>query len=176
MAVTFRIASVQEMPDGIWSVRLMQTKEEDEEVLDLIDHFRMSIGKTSSVLTLRQFLFRVGDIEKAERYFKALIKQASSTDPDLGLIHLGLGDVHLEEDDYKQALLQYEKALEADQCNLPVEQTNIANIYNSIGNVYRCQQKNKTALSYHTKAFEYLEFYPSNNPLLLTSTHISSLF
>ncbi|CAF1117265.1 unnamed protein product [Didymodactylos carnosus] len=81
IAAIFRIDSVEEMSNGVSCVKMTLIKEEDKQVLYLMEHFQLSVGQTPSILTFGQVLIRIGHIAKAERYFNILLKQVSPTDP-----------------------------------------------------------------------------------------------
>jgi hypothetical protein len=81
MAAVFRIESVHRLySEDIWVVHLIMNGEEDEELNALANSIEAEIGSLDNLNTFGGLLMKMGDLQKAERYFLMLIEDTPLDD------------------------------------------------------------------------------------------------
>ncbi|CAF3689407.1 unnamed protein product [Rotaria sp. Silwood1] len=145
MATVFRIDGVELLTDEIWLVKLILSEVEDKNLNDLIAHFKKEINETEHhLLTLGKFLYLMGDLNKAEKYYRLLFDQTSSSalifDNDyfrnniIATLFNNLGLLYHARENFQLALENYQNALEIYLLQEPLSPVSNATVYTNIGN------------------------------------------
>ncbi|CAF5081981.1 unnamed protein product, partial [Rotaria sp. Silwood1] len=145
MATVFRIDGVELLTDEIWLVKLVLSEAEDKNLNDLIAHFKKEINETEHhLLTLGKFLYLIGDLNKAEKYYRLLFDHISSSalifDNDyshnniIATLFNNLGLLYHVRENFQLALENYQNALEIYLLQEPLSPVSNATVYTNIGN------------------------------------------
>jgi len=96
---------------------------------------------TPSIYFGRILFNKMGEIERAEAYFKMLLKRLSSDDDDIPLIYCQMGDLHLLQKNYNKALNYYKNAIRTYYDRCTTDYHAIVDCLLKIGNTYLEQGK-----------------------------------
>ncbi|CAF3150660.1 unnamed protein product [Rotaria sp. Silwood2] len=171
MGTVFRIVNVELFNDEIWFVKLILNDEEDKSLSDLITHFKKEINETEHhLLILGKFLYFIGDLDKAEKYYRLLFDQISSSesifDYDysrqnmIAILYNNLATLQIDSGDSIKAKENYEKALEIILNHIPQKHLLLTTAYNSIANIYLDECDYELAIKCYKHALNEIE--PSN--------------
>ncbi|CAF1199730.1 unnamed protein product [Adineta steineri] len=111
----WRIISVADKPEnGIWCVELTSCPEENKRSIELTNYLKEQLGETSDLWTLGEFLMKMGEYSKAEKYYHLLKTdlKLSNQRADLAKIYSYLGIIHWELSKIDVAIDYFEKAIE----------------------------------------------------------------
>ncbi|CAF0893417.1 unnamed protein product [Adineta steineri] len=171
MHTVFRVGAIREFgnENQLYQVELQLTSDDDQQLRVLTDGIREETGGDTGWQRLGDLLLKIGQFNKAEELYNALLEQPS--DENEKAIYYGcLGHVHYNQGAYEKAIWCYEQGLEIQQKTLPSNHPFLAWSYNSISNVYAELGEYSKALSFHEKALEiYQKSLPSNHPHLAAS-------
>ncbi|CAF4714604.1 unnamed protein product [Rotaria sp. Silwood2] len=112
----WRIDSVDELKDDrIWHIQLISCEEENARSIELTNYLKEQIGETSSLWTLGDFLMKMGEYEKAEKYYTLLERDLNLPEKhvDRAAIYNRLGLIRWEQDQLPLAIEYFEKAVKA---------------------------------------------------------------
>ena len=73
----FRIESVQNLDNGLCKVTLTLTKEEDEQLKQLKEHFQIELDKRFNLNSLGELMLHIGKYEYAQQYFSILLQKTN---------------------------------------------------------------------------------------------------
>ncbi|UJR19646.1 hypothetical protein I4U23_022780 [Adineta vaga] len=107
----FQIGSIEEY-DTMYYVRLKMQQEENKEIIELISYLKRDISEDSLLLTFGDFLYDMGEFNKAEYYYNMLLNELPDDHIDIGKIYNNLGLIYYERDKYIEAALAYGKAFD----------------------------------------------------------------
>ena len=79
--------------------------------------------------------------------------------------------IHLETNDYLNALRLFQEALSIEYKSLPEDHIDLANTYNNIGRMNFAMQNHQKALDYYQKTLQIQQKYLSNNHPSLATTY-----
>jgi tetratricopeptide (TPR) repeat protein len=154
MHTVFRIQDIKPMDEKHrpFQVDLTLTNDDDKDLRILSDRIReSSFPHETGWYRLGSVLFKMGESEKAQQVFQALLDQETD-ESEKAPIYNQLGLSMYKQKDYKQALTYYEKSLEIKQKTLPANHINLAHSYSNIGSVYVDLGDFSKALSSYEKA------------------------
>lgn len=153
MNSVFRIGDVWSLDktERLFEVQLTLTSERDPALQLLTDRLEMELDGSTGWQKLGQILIRVGQVDKAEELYLALLKQKSSA-RDEGLYYHCLGLIKDRQGDYTEALKYYEQAITIKEKVLAPNDPRLARSYNSIGVVYDNMGQCSQAILYFNKA------------------------
>ncbi|CAF1160522.1 unnamed protein product [Didymodactylos carnosus] len=135
----FRITNViYSKEEQVWVAKLVLCNENDHDLKDLFAYHKKKIGKESTtVVSLGDYLFKMGEFDKAKQYYNRILVELSTIDLSTANCYFGLGNVAIEQDEYSSALDYHRKALDIKQKLLPGNDPKVASSYNQIGAAYR---------------------------------------
>ncbi|CAF4276818.1 unnamed protein product, partial [Rotaria sordida] len=107
MGSTFVINKVEQDEQGIWNVNLAWANKED---VELLAYMKKSLGQSTNLEILGSVLIDMGEIVKAERYFKLLLEQLPADHPSIGNIYLQMNTIGLHQSNIEKAIEYLEKA------------------------------------------------------------------
>lgn len=175
----FRIREIKESKDKprLFEVHLSLTSDDDEQLRTLTNLFEKDLKGGTGYERLGNLLIKVGQFDKAEELYLALLEQAL-TQSDKASYYHHLGLIKGYQEDYYEALRYHERSLSIEEGILPVNYANLAVCYNSIGGVYEKLKEYSKALSFHEKAFSiWKETLPENHSNIATSyNNIGSVY
>jgi tetratricopeptide (TPR) repeat protein len=172
MGAVFRIDSVELLTDEIWFVKLVSNEEENKNLNDLITHFKNEINETEHhLLTFGKFLYFMGDLNNAEKYYRLLFHQVSSSalffDNDysrnnmIAILFNNLGLVYNARENFQLALENYKNALDIYLLQEPIDPFLNTTTYTNIGNVFVDLGDYKQAFKMYETALELRLLYSS---------------
>ncbi|CAF0774976.1 unnamed protein product [Adineta steineri] len=171
MHTVFRVGAIQQIDneDQLYQVELQLTSDDDQQLRVLTDLIRQEAGVGTGWQRLGSLLLKIGQFNKAEELYNALLEQ-TSVESEKAMCYFYLGLVHYNQGDYEKAICCYEQGLEIQQKTLPSNHPRLADSYNNISNVYTQRGEYSKSLSFHEKALEIRQTtLPSNHPNLATS-------
>jgi tetratricopeptide (TPR) repeat protein len=169
MGTIFKIESCDEF-DGFWHIQLTLSAEPDQALNALLNYYEIKIGETSSLLVLGEFLHKINELNKAERYYQLLTKELPHDHVDVGMAFNNIGTIYTDRGEYKQAKTYLRRAFKIFRQKLPIDDLNVAEIYLNLATLYDCIDKATTALKYEKKALEIqLRILPDNHLTLATT-------
>ena len=155
MGTVFRIESVELYTDDIWLVKLTLSDEVDKKLTDLLDHYMLTIGEQSSILVLGLFLSKMGQFEKAQRFYKRLLGELSSGDSTLGVVLNNLGETYRQQGNMDQAMHYFQRALAInDERTYSYLWRAIA--YSNMASIFQSREELDQALVYYREALNVL--------------------
>jgi tetratricopeptide (TPR) repeat protein len=110
MGSVFRIEDIQLYTDHIWLIELTLTSSVKKEVEDLLQYFTLHIGTQPSILELGVLLSKIGDFERAKRFYRRLLAELPPDHIDLGPLYNNLGEIYRQQGYFDEAMNLYKKA------------------------------------------------------------------
>ncbi|CAF4929879.1 unnamed protein product, partial [Rotaria sp. Silwood1] len=152
----FRIESIEDKRtiNGYWHVRL-KLVEDDSDISELRNELDKTYCDESDLCSLGIALRAMGDYQRAERYFRMLLKYMPEGHPNTHRVYSSLGMVARDKGDHQTSLKYHEKALEyLNKSSIYNEQENIGREYGDMGTAYHHLGDLDLALKYFTMATE----------------------
>ncbi|CAF1540251.1 unnamed protein product [Didymodactylos carnosus] len=132
----FRLESVHfDQQQQIWVADLDLCNEDDHDLKQVFDHMKKEMGSETTHISLGNLFGQMGELDKAEKYYKRLLNELAVDDSGIAECYVGLGNVHRNKGEYDLALMNHEKALKIRVKALPPDHPYIAQTYNNIANV-----------------------------------------
>ena len=154
MHTVFRVNAIGKIDDSkpFYQVDLQLTADDDHELRTLTAVIRNEVVGETGWTKLGSLLLKVGQVEKAEELYNALLEQTPYKFRK-ACCYNELGSIKYHRGDHKKAIEYYGKALEIYQQQiLPPKYPYLANVYHNIGDVYDNMGEYPKALSFHLKA------------------------
>ena len=170
MHTVFRIGQIQAVKgyNGFFEVHLSLTRDDDPQLKALTTHLNHEMGG-SGWEKLAFTLIDIGQVNKAEELYLALLEKASSESERASHSH-SLGLVKDRQGNYQEAIQYYEQALSIQKKVSSTDDPNIASTYNQIGQAYMKEKKYIKALAYYEQALAIdKKNLPNNHPDLAAS-------
>ncbi|CAF3081484.1 unnamed protein product [Rotaria sp. Silwood2] len=171
MHTVFRIGDVRQIDkeNPLYEVDLKLTSDDDEQLRELTARIREEVSGSTGWYRMGKLLLQIGQFNKAEELYMALLQQASD-DSDRAYIYHQLGWLKSDQGQYKEAASFYEKSLEIKRKTLPEDHPSLAPTYSNIGQVYNHMGDYSKALEFYEKSHKIKEIaLPPNHPSLATS-------
>ncbi|CAF1293023.1 unnamed protein product [Didymodactylos carnosus] len=150
---TFRLESVHyDKEQGIWLADLDLCNEDDHDLKQAFDHMKKEMGSETTLISLGNLFREMGDLDKAENYYKRLLNELAVGDSRIAGSYIGLSNVHRNKGEYGSALMNMEKALKIRVKALPPDHAHITSTYRNMGLVHEATRTWQSALEYHNKA------------------------
>ncbi|CAF1483105.1 unnamed protein product, partial [Rotaria sordida] len=171
MGSTFVINKVEQDEQGIWNVNLAWANKED---VELLAYMKKSLGQSTNLEILGSVLIDMGEIVKAERYFKLLLEQLPADHPSIGNIYLQMNTIGLHQSNIEKAIEYLEKAGKAFQMSYPTTHSCYGSLHFNMGRTQLSQCDIISAQLNLEKAIElFLKTVDSNN-LKLAAAYVQS--
>ncbi|CAF1280195.1 unnamed protein product, partial [Didymodactylos carnosus] len=168
----FRLESVHfDQQQQIWVADLDLCNEYDHDLKQVFDHMKKEMGSETTLISLGSLFREMGELDKAEKYYKRLLNELAVDDSGIAECYIGLGNVQADKGEYDLALMNYEKALKIFLKALPPDHPDIATTYNNIANVQADKGEYDLALMNHEKALKIrVKALPPDHPHI-ANTH-----
>jgi tetratricopeptide (TPR) repeat protein len=139
---------------NLWQVQMKATDEGSKHVNEYLKIIRKQMEEEySPTILFGCFLWRdIGEVDKAEKYFKTLLKSLPDNHEDIPTVYHQIGNVYLQKNEFDMALDHYTKALDLRRQYLPSDHFQIAASLNNIGLVYEDKKDYDLALEYCKQA------------------------
>ncbi|CAF1597938.1 unnamed protein product, partial [Didymodactylos carnosus] len=146
--------------EQVWIIKLELCSEQDYQLKDVYESMKEQVDKNINLLEPGNTLFRMGELDKAEKYYQKLLSTLKDNNNPLipGCYH-GLD----------QALKFFQQALElklkytqrvTDYCSIGTTYTGIGNVYQDTGNYSKALENYERALdAEHEKKFDHYYFH-----------------
>jgi tetratricopeptide (TPR) repeat protein len=171
MGSTFSINKVEQDEQGIWNVTLVWVNKED---VELLTYMKKSLSQSTNLETLGSILIDMGELVKAERYFKLLLEQLPANHPSIGNIYLQMSTIGLNQSNLQKAIEYLEKAEKIFQMSHPTDHPCYGSLYFNMGRIQLLQCDFISAQLNFEKAAEiFLKTAPSND-LKLADVYVLS--
>ncbi|CAF1551297.1 unnamed protein product, partial [Rotaria sp. Silwood1] len=170
MHTVFRIGDVRKIDNNraLYQVDLQLTSDDDPQLRELTDFIRKEVSGTGW-RRMGKLLLKIGQFDKAEELYMALLEQASD-DSDTAHVNHQLGFLKNDQGQYEEAVAFYEQSLKIYRKTLPKDDPSLAPTYNNIALVYNDMGDYSKALEFYEKSHKIVEkALPSNYPDLATS-------
>ncbi|CAF1406655.1 unnamed protein product, partial [Rotaria sordida] len=165
----YTLSQLRESP--LYEVELKLTSDDDQQLRQLTSHMQEESSGSTGWHRMGQLLLKIGQFNKAEELYMALLEQASDDSARAHIYHQ-LGWVEHDRGQHKEAASFYEISLEIYRKTLPEDHPSLANTYNSIAVVYTDMGDYSKALEFHEKSHQIYEIaLPPNHLNLATSYH-----
>ncbi|CAF1269507.1 unnamed protein product [Adineta steineri] len=168
MHTVFRIGDMIESNENsrLWQVELFQTTDNDAQLNALTERMRTDIRGSTGWDRLGKLLMKLGQFDKAEELYEALLGETSNNRERAQVYHQ-LGWSNKNQKKYDQAIVFFEKSLEIKQQIYPSNHHALATSFNEIGSVYERKIEYDKAWFYYKKGLNIqLETSPVNGPAL----------
>ena len=110
----FRIKSVQQNSDRLWTIRMTLCSDTDPELQPIIDKIKRKYGsyeEESAVVAFSQILREMKKFDDAEKYCHRLLHEFSLDESLLGIVYLELAEIASNKRDYQLNNRCHEKAM-----------------------------------------------------------------
>ncbi|CAF2736515.1 unnamed protein product [Rotaria sp. Silwood2] len=171
MHTVFRIGDIQKIDNQhpLYQVNLELTSDDDEQLRKLTEYIREEAAGPTGWTRLGNLLLKIGQFNKAEELYTALLDQTSDESERQHYYHQ-LGCIKGRQGDYEKAIRYYERTLEIEEKTLPPNHPDLAISYGNIGLVYLKMGEYSKALFFYEKTLEIQQkTLPTNHPDLATS-------
>ena len=162
LGTTFKIESVgMDETLNLWKIHLVTTDEGVERTEQYLRAQKEMMKEYSPLISFGRLLWNeLGQIDRAEKYFKNLLKSVPQDHPDISDIYNGMGCVYAKKGKLDLALNYYKEAYQIRKQTLQETDPkmagslhNIAVIYKTLGNTDRALDSYYQALNIHDKNY-----------------------
>jgi tetratricopeptide (TPR) repeat protein len=161
MGTIFRIEDVTEVPcsEKKWYVLLKLVNDDVNEMCDLQNELEIEFGSNYDLRSLGNILIKMGEYNKAERYFQMILEHLTEAEETTPYIYLFLGIINDNKGYYQKALEYQQQALKLYMERVIAfnHREDIGATYTHIGSSYHKLGNSQLALEYYTKAVEIQE-------------------
>ncbi|UJR12093.1 hypothetical protein I4U23_016271 [Adineta vaga] len=152
MNTIFRLVDVEKC-GSVWIINLILCNEQEQSLKDLVDHFKKEIDDVQMppLLMLGEFLWKMGDYGRANRYYKMMLRELPSGHELIGKVCNNIGLISLENGDFHLSMHCFNKALHLQES---IETLDLAETYSNIGVLYDQQGETDQALKFTKRALD----------------------
>ena len=162
----FKIESVTfDSVRKIWTVKLMGTDEGIEKVREYIVSIKQRLDEYPPIIYFGRLLTKeLAQMNRAEKYFRMLIKSLPSDHEDIAAVYLQMGTVYDRRGDLNAALKYFNLSYEIGQNRRPLNYLQLAGSLGSIGRIHRSRSNFDQALVCFKKELDIEEkYYPGDH-------------
>ncbi|CAF1305113.1 unnamed protein product [Adineta steineri] len=175
----FRIESIEQFNGDllmIWCVKLQLIRNDDPQVLRILQPFRTEEQYENPLSCLGKLLMSMGEYKRVEQFLLEALNDSAVLSQPRRLVRTrtGLGANYIHKGDYITALIHYEQALIVSLTYLPSDHYNLAPIHKSIGDCYLNQNNYENALTNYERAIHLIESN-TQSPKPSTITELQNL-
>jgi tetratricopeptide (TPR) repeat protein len=175
MHTIFRIGEMKQIEDRLWEVHLTLTSDSDEQLIRLTEYIREKTDAPTELGRLGSVMFVMGEFDKAEEIFKALLETTSNEDlTGLASLHHMLGYVSHEKGDQSTALHHFKQSQAIQLIHLPSDDPKHCRNYSGIGLVLKEQGDLDGALKYFQRSLA-IDLHTSHPNQLNIATHHNNI-
>ena len=145
----------------------LSSSDHDNDLKRLYHHMRKQYDdeEETNLLSLADVMRNMGKFDLAEKYYRRLLSELSSSHPSLSQLYYNLGRVADAQGEYDTSLKWYEKSLEIKKRTRPSDHVTIGITHNSIGEVHRKRDDLDRALESYNRAVSLFEqAHDDNHP------------
>ena len=149
----------------MWRVCLVTTDVGVQRTQEYLQAQKEMMKEYSPVVSFGRLLWNeLGQIDRAEKYFKNLLKSVPADHADIADIYNGIGCVYAKKGDLNLALKNYKEAYNIRKRTLEETNSKIAGSLYNIGVIYKAQNQIDRALnSYHQALNIHEKNYPGHH-------------
>lgn len=165
MNTMFRVVDVEQW-NNIWVIHLSLTDASEQKLRELVNHLKKEMDEEEipPLLMLGEFLWKMGDFDRADRYYRMMLRELPSEHELIGKVFNNLGLIAMEKGDFRLAMRFYDKALHLQQSS---ETLDLAETYSNIALLYDTEEKLDEALKWNEKSLSIrLRCLPTIHPLI----------
>jgi tetratricopeptide (TPR) repeat protein len=157
---------------NIWKVYMTATDEGSKQASEYSKFIQNQMEEEYNPTILFGYLLwrDVGKIDKAEKYFKILLKSLPDDHEDIPSVYHQLGNVFFHKEEWNIALDFYTKAYDLRSQCLPYDHLQIASSLNRIGLVYEDKHDFDLSLDYLQRSFSIYRKHYSGDHLTIPRT------
>jgi len=155
---------------NVWHVKATATNAGSRAVVEYMELIKHELDETSEKVIFGTLLMDMGEYVTAQRYFENLIQHRDRNHSDLAALHYNLGltysfqnDLHLAEENFRQAL-------DYQELN-PTKPRNTVRTHNALGWVHQDSGELSTAIGFYKKAETICEEKLGSNDLANAQTY-----
>jgi tetratricopeptide (TPR) repeat protein len=175
MHTVFRIGEMEQIDDRLWEVHLRLTSDNDEQLTRLTEYIREKTDASTELHRLGSLMFVMGEFDKAEEIFKALLDTTSDEDwTGLASLHHMLGYVHYEKGNPSDALAHFKQSQNIELTYLPLDDPKLCRNYSGIGLILKEQGDLDEALKQFQRSLE-IDLRTSHPNQLNIATHHNNI-
>ena len=156
----FRLRSIEQNDDQIWTVQLTLCGDQEHELNRLFKYIKKSQGggnADASLLHFGRVLRQMGKFDLAEKFYLQLLDQTPSNESSLCNIYYSLGLVLKDKHDLDLSLYYIQTALQIWLDLFPNKYTSICNCYNELGSIHQRNRDYEMALLCYQQGMELLK-------------------
>ncbi|CAF4668605.1 unnamed protein product, partial [Didymodactylos carnosus] len=132
---------------NVWKISMKTKDDSSNDIKQYIKSIKQELGQfTPSILFGRLLFIQLGQLEKAEQYFRMLLKTVPESDEDYASAINNLGHIYRERNQFNLALEMYTYAYELRQKQLPEDHHYIGACLNNIGAIFKDKREYAKAL------------------------------
>jgi tetratricopeptide (TPR) repeat protein len=150
----FRLISI-DCQDQVWIIQLTLCSDSDDNLKPIFEYMKNEYDEgdgESSLFSFGILLFKMGQFDKAEKYYHRLLKELPNDHEDLAGCYHNLGMIDNHKGDYDSSLQWFNKALEIYARIMKPDDPVLAVTHNSIGEVHLKKGNRSGALESFNKA------------------------
>lgn len=167
----FQIDSVEELTECIWHITLTLCDDDDDiNRNELIDNFKSDIADETEISSLAKLLLEINQLDKAEYFYKLILKDLPTNHADRIPIQVNIGAIHFANGNYLTARKCYSQALKMSRTLFPNDLMTVSSIWNNIGHVCNELGDYTQSIRYHRKALRIQKKLLSENDFQLATT------
>ncbi|CAF1292573.1 unnamed protein product [Rotaria magnacalcarata] len=172
MHTVFRIEDIKKLDNNerLFEVCLKLTSDDDKELKVITDLFEEDLKGGTGWARLGNLLCKVGQFDKAEELYHALVQQAT-TQNDTAFYYDHLGVTQTYKNNYLEAIKNFEKSLSIREIILTENDPDLAATYNNMGLAYEKMKDYSNALLFHQKALSIWEKLLPEHSIDLTASY-----
>ncbi|CAF3746194.1 unnamed protein product [Rotaria sp. Silwood1] len=150
----FRLVKI-DYQDRVWIVHMTLCSDKDNNLKPIYDYMKNEYDKSegeSSIFSFGILLFKMGQYDKAQKYYNHLLNELPRDHPDLAPCYHNLGMIANNNGNYDEGLKWFNKALEIYTRTHKFDDPILAVEHNSIGEIHVRKGNNASALESFNKA------------------------
>ncbi|CAM4956883.1 unnamed protein product [Rotaria socialis] len=171
MGSVFRIEEVELYTDYIWLIKLVLSNEVKEEVENLFAYFTQHIGKQPSILEFGVLLSKIGDFERAKRFYQRLLVELPSDDIDLGVLYNNLGEIYRQQGYSNEAMEYYKKAIQEFTETVGFRDEWFAVVHSNMAMIFEARGEFERAITYYRCALFIIQHIDSDDAELFSTVY-----
>ena len=130
----FRLESIKQNESHVWIIRMSLSSEEEHGLRQVLVYMKGQIATGETNLrTLGKFLWKMGKLDLAERYFIRLLKELQPDDPFNSSLYEDLGELAALRGDYDMSVEYHQKALRLKNGKNVNEANGLATLAHALG-------------------------------------------
>ena len=134
------------MKDNMWIVNASGTDEGVDVASEYIEYQKAKMTESNIILTFGNLIIEIGDYDKAEKYFHAILQSSIPNDEEIACIYYNIGRVYRLKGEYDRALDYLNRAYLSHSQARPPRLASAAKAVNATGIVHMEQDNVEQAI------------------------------